>query len=76
MKTLDKIRQQDPMIRFREPSVMNDDYSHGDPTNNYADQTNVPAIVAILAGFGLTILCVGVFIAIAYGVSSLIKYLA
>ena len=76
MKTLDKIRQQEPMIRFLEPSVMNDNYSHGDPTNNYTDQTNVPAIIAILAGFGLTILCVGVFIAIAYGVSSLIKYLA
>ena len=27
-------------IRFRDPSVMNDNYSHGDPTNNYTDQAN------------------------------------
>ena len=61
-------------IRFRDPSVMNDNYSHGDPTNNYTDQANVPLVVSILAGFGLTILCVGAFAGIAWVISTVIKF--
>jgi len=74
MMTTNLTKQQEPAIRFLEPSVMNDNYSHGDPTNNYTDQTNVPAIVAILAGFGLTILCVGAFAGIVWVISTVIKF--